>query len=375
VINPNFLSQPSTSLNSQTVDPNLTPEFTKELEAGLDMSFFKRRINLEFTAYRKITTDLIYPVSVPGTSGYGSFNTNIGEISNKGIEIGLNLKPVMTQKFTWEIRTAFTKNKNIVEKLVDGLERTSLGGGLSTIAPFLEPGKPFGYLRGTKVDRTEDGLPLINPTTGFMIQAVDQGQVGDPNPDFKLGVTNVLSYKGFTFSCLFDLTMGGDLYSVTTNLLLGRGVTKDTRDRETSWVIDGVYGDPNTHLPVMIGGKPVRNQTRITTNDLFFAPGGSSATFGINSATEFNVYDATVYHLRELTLGYEIPKKFVQRLGFSAASISLSGHNLWHLAPNFPKYTNFDPEVNSYGASSLLGMEFSAAPTTRRMGINLNVTF
>ncbi len=375
VINPNFLSQPSTSLNSQTVDPNLTPEFTKELEAGLDLSFFKRRINLEFTAYRKITTDLIYPVSVPGTSGYGSFNTNIGEISNKGIEIGLNLRPVITQKFTWEIRTAFTKNKNIVEKLVDGLERTSLGGGLSSVAPYLEPGKPFGYLRGTKVDRTADGLPLINPTTGFMIQAVDQGQIGDPNPDFKLGVTNVLSYKGFTFSCLFDLTMGGDLYSATTNLLMGRGVTKDTRDRETSWVIDGVYGDPNTHQPIMIGGKPVRNQTRITTNDLYFAPGGSSATFGINSATEFNIFDATVYHLRELTLGYEIPKKFVQRLGFSAASISLSGHNLWHLAPNFPKYTRFDPEVNSYGSSSLLGMEFSAAPTTRRMGVNLNVTF
>ena len=377
VINPNFLSQPNTSLSSQTVDPDLTPEFTKELEGGLDLSLFKRKVNLDLTLYRKISTDLIYAIDIPSTTGYGSFLTNIGEISNKGIEIGLTVRPIVTSDFSWEIRGAFTKNKNIVEKLVEGLVRTPLGGGFSNgIQTYLEPGKPYGYLYGPKADRdSTSGLPLINPATGMMIEGLEPGQVGDPNPDYKLGITNSISYKGFTLTGLFDMTKGGDLYSVTVSSLLGRGVTMDTEDREALWVIPGVYGDPNTHKPIMAGGKTVPNQTRITTNDLYFAPGGASATFAINASEEFNVYDATVYRLRELTLGYELPKAVITKLKVSAIRVSLSGHNLWYLAPNFPKHTNFDPEVSSYGSSAIQGLELSAAPTTRRIGVNLNVTF
>ena len=176
-------------------------------------------------------------------------------------------------------------------------------------------------------------------------------------------------------SGLFDMTKGGDIYSVTISSLLGRGVTEDTKDREPMWVIPGVYGDPNTHLPILVGGKMVPNETRISTNDLYFAPGGASATFAINASEEANVYDATVYRLRELSLGYELPKTVISRLKVSALRLSLTGHNIWYLAPNIPKHTRFDPEVSSYGSTSVQGIEFSAAPTTRRIGINLNVTF
>jgi TonB-linked SusC/RagA family outer membrane protein len=381
VINPNFLSQPSTSLNSQTIDPELTPEFTSEIEVGMDLSLFKRKVNLDVTVYDKTTTDLIYGIDVPSSTGYGSFNTNIGEISNKGIEIGLTLRPITNANFNWEIRGAFTKNKNIVEKLVEGLERaplTSSGGSVgfsNGIQAYIEAGKPFGYLYGPKADRLPDGTPLINPATGMMIEGLESGEIGNPNPDYKLGITNTIAYKGFVLSGLFDVTKGGDIYSVTVSSLLGRGVTEDTKDREALWVIPGVYGDPNTHQPIMVGGKTIPNQTRITTNDLYFAPGGASATFAINASEEFNVYDATVYRLRELTLGYELPKSVTSRLKVSGLRLSLSGHNLWYLAPNIPKHTNFDPEVSSYGATSVQGIEFSAAPTTRRIGINLNVTF
>ncbi len=376
LINSNFLGQPSTSLNSQTIDPNLTPEFTSEVEAGIDISLFKRRVNLDFTVYDKTSTDLIYSINVPSTTGYGSFLTNIGEISNKGVEIGLTLRPIVNNNFSWEIRGAFTKNKNIVEKLVEGLTRAPLGGGFSNgIQTYLEPGMPYGYLYGPKADRTADGTPLINPATGMMIESLQPGFIGNPNPDYKLGISSSISYKGFTLSGLFDMTQGGDIYSVTLSSLLGRGVTEDTKDREALWVIPGVYGDPNTHMPIMVGGKTIENQTRITTNDLFFAPGGASATFAINASEEFNVYDATVYRLRELSLGYDFPKALTNKLGLSVIRFSVSGHNLWFLAPNIPKHTHFDPEVNSYGSSTIQGIELSAAPTTRRFGINLNVTF
>jgi hypothetical protein len=81
------------------------------------------------------------------------------------------------------------------------------------------------------------------------------------------------------------MTKGGDLYSVTVQSLLGRGVTLDTKDRETGWVIPGIYGDANTGKAILQGGKPISNQTRITTNDLYFSPTGGS-TFGINTASE-----------------------------------------------------------------------------------------
>jgi hypothetical protein len=224
--------------------------------------------------------------------------------------------------------------------------------------------------------RDDEGNLLINPATGGMIQTTEQAMIGDPNPEFKLGVTNTFTYKGIFLSALFDMTKGGDIYSVTISSLLGRGVTQDTRDRETSWIIAGVYGDPNTGQPLLEGGKKIPNITRITTNDLYFSPNATTgATFAINTPNEWNVYDATVYRLREVTLGYDFPKSLFKKLPIGSLSVSLTGRNLWHLAPNTPKYTNFDPEVNSYGATSTQGIELSAAPTTRRYGLNLTVTF
>lgn len=370
-----FLGQPTGTRDNTTTDQNLTPEFTQELELGLDLSLFNRRVYLDFTWYDKTSTDLIYNISVPSSTGYSNFYTNIGRISNKGVEIGLTLVPVRTKDFEWNIRGAFTKNKNMVEELVEGLERAPLAGVLTTMAPYLEAGFPYGYLRGDKIARTADGVPLIDPATGFMISGVEQGMVGNPNPDYKLGITNTLTYKGFFLSGLFDMTKGGDLYSVTISSLLGRGVTKDTEDREATWVIPGVYGDKTTLEPILEGGKTIPNQTRITTNDLYFTSASGVSSFAINGAEELNVYDGTVYRLRELTLGYNIPVSLVKKLGLSGATFSISGRNLWYLAPNVPKYTNFDPEVNSFGATTTQGIELSAAPTTRRFGVNLNVTF
>jgi len=368
----NFLGQPYASRGGTTVDLDLTPEFTTEVEAGTDLSLFKRRLNLDVTVYDKRSRGLIYPIDIPVSTGYTSFFTNLGEISNKGIEAGLTVRPVSTTNFLWEVRGAFTKNKNIVESLVDGLVRAPLG----SIA-YLEPGYPYGYLRGTAVARdSATGQMLIDMATGWPIEDQEQRMIGNPNPDWKLGITNSLSFKGFSLNVLWDMTKGGDFFSETVTSLLGRGVTKDTEDRETNRVISGLYADPNNiYTPYLVDGKPVPNQTRISTNDLFFSTSSIAASFAINGHDEFNVYDGTVYRLREVTLGYDFPKSLVSRLKLTAISIGVSGRNLWYLAPNVPKYTNYDPETNSLGNGRLQGIELSAAPTTKRFGVNLNVTF
>ena len=294
---------------------------------------------------------MIYAIGLPQTTGFSSFYTNLGRIRNKGWEAALDVKPIAGKNFQWDVRAIYTKNTNTVEELVNGLTRDIVGG-----FNYIEPGYPYGYLRGARSARTDDGQLLINPINGAPFVDPNDEMVGDPNADFKLGITNTLTYKGFQLSVLWDMTQGGDFYSETISTMLGRGVTKDVEDREKSRVIEGVYGNAtpvpgpdgkNHYTPLLIGGKTVQNQTRITTNDLFFSPGGTGATFATNGAFEYAVFDGTVYRLREVVLAYSFPASIIKKLKVSAVTFSLSGRNLWFWAPNVPKYTNIDPDINS----------------------------
>jgi len=379
-IGTNFFGQPTGSIGTTSFDPNLTPEFTREVELGTELSFLSNRVTVDFTYYNRNSTNLLAPISVPTSSGYNSYFTNFGKIRNKGIEVSLDLKPLSSSNpVKWSLGAAFTKNKNTVEELIEGTDRIALRGILSgSISTYLEPGMPFGYLRGSKSLRDDKGNLLINPATGGMIE--DQNQeynLGDPNPDFKLGINNSVIYKGFSLNVLFDWTQGGKMYSVTNSSLLGRGVSKDTENREYNAIIPGVYGDPNTGMPILdAGGNTIPNQTKLTVNDLYFSPDPTlGQTFAINTASEWNVYDATVYRLRDVSIGYELPASLFKNAAIKGLSLSLTGRNLWHFAPNFPKYSNFDPEVSSFGSSSTQGVELSASPTTKRFGFNLVARF
>jgi len=373
-----FLGQPLATRGGSSYDPNLTPEFTTELEIGSDMRFFKGRLGLELTWYDKRSTDLIYSIGLPQTTGYSSFFTNLGEIRNTGWEAALDIKPVIAKNFQWDVRAIFTRNINTVEKLIPGLTRDIIGG-----FNYIEAGFPYGYLRGSFSARTDDGQLLINPSSGMPFLDPNPGMVGNPNADYKIGITNNFNFKGIELSILWDMTKGGDFYSETISSMLGRGVTKDTEDREKSRVITGVYGNTtpvpgpnglNRYTPMLVGGKTVQNQTRVTTNDLYFTQ-GTGASFATNGAFEYAVFDGTVYRLREITLGYSLPKRWVSKLKLSNVTLSLSGRNLWYLAPNVPKYTNFDPDINSVVGAGTQGVETGGAPSTKRYGLNLNVTF
>jgi len=371
-----FNEQSGITAGDTYADPNLSPEFTEEKEIGAVFEFFKGRINLDVAYYDKRTTDQIANVSIPDASGYSSYLTNFGELSNKGIEVGLDITPVELENgFRWNVYTSFTKNKSKVESLTAGVDRLVIRGLFTGgITPVLEVGHAYGALLGTTVARDSEGNALIDPATGIMMKNTKQSIVGDPNPDFQLGVTNTISYKGFTLRTLVDYTHGGDIYSVSIQSMLGRGVTRDTEDREKSFIIPGVYGDANTLEPILDkSGNTIANTSQISMNDAFFASSGSS--FGINGADEFSIYDASVVRLREVALSYEFPKNLMAKTPFGSASISFTGRNLWFFAPNIPKYTNFDPEINSFGASNAQGLEFNSLPSTKRYGLSLKFTF
>ncbi len=373
-----FLGQPTASRGGRVFDPELTPEFTTELEIGSDIRLFKQRVDLEVTWYDKRTTDLIYPITLPRTSGYSEYFTNLGEIRNTGWEVALNVTPLIAKNFKWDARAVFTKNINTVEKLVDGLTRAQIGG-----SNWIEAGLPFGYLRGSYSARSADGHLLINPTSGMPFADPNLGMIGDPNADFKLGFSNSFSYKGIQLDVLFDMTKGGDFTTETISSMLGRGVTKDTEDREKSRVITGIYGNPtpvtgadglNRYVPLLVNGVAVPNQTKVTTNDLYFTQ-GTGASFATNGAGEYAIFDGTVYRLREISLGYSLPKKLVNKLKLANVTVSVSGRNLWYLAPNVPKYTRFDPDFNSVVSGNAQGVDGGGAPSSKRYGVNLNITF
>jgi TonB-linked SusC/RagA family outer membrane protein len=352
-------------------DSNITPEFTTEIEVGTDLEFFKRRIMLDFSIYKKVTTDLITPVSVPSSSGFSTYRTNLGEMENKGIEVGLTLVPIQNDNFKWSLYTTFTKNKNEVIELIAGLDRFALN---PNEVGYVMPGQPFGVFYGTKFARDENGNYLINQAGGGIIQDPEPGIIGDPNPDFKMSFTNSLAYKGLSLRAQFDWRQGGDVSSSTIESLLGRGVTKDTEDREKTFIIPGFYGN-NDGTPILDGsGNQIPNTTQLSMNELYFSPAGGN-TFAINSVDEARIYDGTVFRLREISLTYDVPKKLIERTPFGSISLSAIGSNLWYFAPNVPKYTNFDPDSTSYGSTTLQGIEVSSAPTAKRYGFRLNLTF
>jgi hypothetical protein len=221
--------------------------------------------------------------------------------------------------------------------------------------------------------RDDEGNLLIDPATGLLIQSQDFKFIGDPNPDFLASLGTGFSYKGFSLSCLWNYRHGGDLYSATTQFYLGRGVTKDTEDREGYFIVPGVYGDTDTNEPLLVDGQKVVNTTQVLLNDIYFQTAGGS--YAINSSDEMSIYDATVIRLSEVAIGYSLPKSILSKTPFGSISLTVTGRNLWYNAPNFPKHTNFDPETSSFGAQNYTGLEYNTAPSVKRYGVNLLLSF
>jgi len=191
-----------------------------------------------------------------------------------------------------------------------------------------------------------------------------------------------LTWKGFTFSALIDWKQGGDFYSITAASLFLRGQLKISEDREGLRVVPGVYGDPSEFTEDANGktigvalldenGQKVKNSTGVSAFDYHFSDG-----FGAYGADEVSVYDGTTIRLREISLGYSVPKSVLSKTPFGSARISVSGRNLWWNAPNVLEGLNLDPEVLATTAdSNVQGFEVGATPTTRRYGVNISLTF
>jgi len=352
------------TLSNDLTNTNLKPEFITEFEVGTEMHLFSRRLTLDLTYYHKRSTSQIFTVDSPPSTGYTRRIINLGQTSNKGVEVMLGVTPFRSASgMNWDINANFTHNVNMVDDLG---EYAQLVYGSNVHIP----GHPYGMIYRARYARDDEGNILVNPQTGKPISAGTSGPVGNPNPRFLFGLSNTLSYKGFTLDALFDWKEGGAIYSINVGEAMARGVTRDTEDRELLYIGPGVLGDVNTLQPLLDeNGNKIPNNTAIPVTDYYFSGG-----FGPGGIAEGSVFDATVFRLREISIGYSIPQKLLAKTPFGSAFLSISGRNLWYYAPNFPKYMNYDPEISTGNANNA-GADGYGVPTSRRYGVNLRFSF
>jgi TonB dependent receptor len=331
--------------NNSLENPNLKPELIKEIEIGIEAKLIKNRLGIDLSLYDKRSTDLIIERPLDPASGFSYRFDNIAEVSNRGIELGLKLtiiKPV-DNGFSWENSLQFTKNKNIVED-TGGVKSINIAG-FSNLGNFAIAGQPYGVIKGSAISRDVNGNYIVADSGNYQEDPGDIKIIGDPNAQWRSTFSNEFGYKGLTLSFQLEFQKGGDIYSTTAAALLSRGLTKDTDfDRSGTVVLPGVDTRGNVN----------------TTQIGYTQYGFNNSGFFIN---EQAIYDATNLRLREVSLTYTMPKKYLAKTPFGKMSMSLVAQNYWFKAFNFPKYLNFDPEVMSLGVGNGQGFDYLTGPT------------
>jgi TonB-linked SusC/RagA family outer membrane protein len=339
------------------IDP-ISPEFTTSSEIGINLSFLKNRITVDFAYFDQVSKDQIINVALAPSTGFGSKTINVGEMTNRGYEALINIAPISTRDFKWDISANYTKVINKVVSIAPGIKSFAINGNAFTGSiPSIKEGLPYGVILGGVIPRNANGDRLINPATGLYQPLIAGEVLADPNPDYSIGFTNNLSYKGVTLSATFDFTKGGQILSFTSGLYKSRGVWDETAiDRESPRILPGVIESPagsGTYIP---------NNIQVPAQTYWQTLGGLQS--------EFNVYDATVFRFREVSLGYDLPRRILDKLHLTGARFSVFGRNLFYVAPN----AIIDPAVNTQGAGNIRGLELQSAPNARTLGANLRIS-
>jgi TonB-linked SusC/RagA family outer membrane protein len=338
------------------VGETLQPERQKSFEIGTEWRFFGNRLGLDLTYYNSKTENQIFFIDAePNAEGYTQNIVNAGEISNEGIELVLNGKPIVNDNFTWNTSLNFATNKNEVISVHPSLqngEAILTAPGVNGYGYSLIEGEDFGSIQANSIQRDDSGLPIVTVDENgvFAFETTGFETVAHAQPDFTLGWNNSFDFKNFTINFLIDGKFGGEVVSVTESINDLYGVSQASADaRNTNGGFVNVVTTDGT-------------AAQMTAQDYFTKTGGRAGLLG-----EY-VYDATNVTLREVSVGYNIPNpgEF-----FESVKISLIANNLLFLYKDAP----FDPNIASSTGIGLQGVDIYGQPSTRSIGLNINVNF
>jgi len=340
--NPNLLGNES-----------LRPEINKSWETGFDIRLWQNRLRAAFTYYYSKSVDLLVDRPIASTSGFAFYTTNAGEMTNQGVEIELDYDIIRSNKFTWTLGGNFTKNTNEVVKLAPGVPQFTVETAFNGINPFAIEGQPYGVIFGTKWVRDDQGRLVIGEN-GLPLVADEDGFLGNPYPDFTAAVRSSFKIWRFNLSGLLDIREGGALWNGTYARLNNIGRTQESADgRSNYYIIEGVKQD----------GTP--NDVRISAFNYFRTFMGDGGNFAYENA----IQDGSWIRLREVTIGYDLPKfaNFIENVG-----VFFTGRNLWLKTD----YKGVDPETSLTGAGSNAGgFDYFNMPGTRSYILGLRANF
>ena len=365
-------------LSNTKNNPDLKPESTKSIEAGLEMKFLKNRAGFDLAVYKTNSKDQIMPVTLTQTTGYEFRYVNSGEIENKGIELALNLVPVLTSSFKWDINVNFAKNKNKVISLFPGVSNLLLGGFQGSVTLNATIGQPYGVLEGTDYTFDKNGNKIIDASTGKPVKSTTATEViGNVNPDWNGGISNSFSYKNISLSFLIDIQKGGDIYSLDMYYGMSTGLYPETAGLNDlgNPVRDPLIGNPTVGYGAKSGGyiiQGVNVKNGVSTPNITRVKATSYSGWGYKAEPDKAfIYDAGYVKLREVSVSYTVPEKWLAKTGLKGVVLSAVGSNLWIIKKHLP-YA--DPE-SGLAAGNVQGYSIGSLPSTRDLGFNIKLNF
>jgi TonB-linked SusC/RagA family outer membrane protein len=352
------------TLNNGAGNPDLQPEFLAEGEIGADITLLKDIVSIEYSYYNRNATNIILNVPNSPAAGFSTVSKNAGNLRTKGHEARLTLRPIKNKNLTWVVDFNFTQFRSVVEELAPGVQNIFLGG-FTTPNTRLVAGDEFGQLYGNKYLRDAQNR-LILTAAGLPQPTPNVDKIGNPNARWTGGINNNITYKGLNLTVLFDFRQGGDQYSRNLADIQRNGAGIETAEFER-FNADGTVARPYRFDGVFADGTPNEGAREVrVTAEQYWGNGGKHV------AAEGFIYDTSWRRIREASLSYSLPKKWLSNSPFSALDFGLFGRNLFLNAPNYP---HLDPEQNALGISNAQGLEFNALPQTRSYGANLRVVF
>ncbi len=326
-----------------------------EAEVGLNLKMFNERVGLDVAVYQKNTTDQIVNAQISDASGYENTLLNSGESQTRGVEMLLNLSPVRTNDFTWDIILNAAYNKTEVLSLQTDSIGEEITVGQHVFNGFLKQivGQEIAQLAGFGFKRDPQGRQVFGDN-GVALRTDNLITFGSALPTWVGGITNSFNYKGISMSFLIDFKLGNMMMSGTNFNATRHGLHKMTLEgREGGVVGDGVNeaGEVNSvAADVQTYWEVVRSQQLV----------------------EPIVYNGGYWKLRQITLGYDFSRFLPDNFPAKSLRLSFVANNVLILKKWVP---NIDPESFGYSSDNLVGLESTGLPTTRGLGFNLNVKF
>jgi len=343
-------------------NPNLRPEWAKDWEFGTELSFLNDRLGLNATYYSKRTYDeIVQNIRQSYATGFILFNLNGANTKNAGLELTMNAIPALRSNFEWDIVANFAKAKGKTVSLPYNLPElySSDSWVAGPVRNGTMPGLSTMSLTGNFWLRNSQGKLLIDPATGLPIPSTNFIDAGyDRQPDFTLGLGNTFRYKALSLNFLLDMRRGGDIYDATDWYLTTHGLSKQTEDRWTPRVVDGVMRD----------GK--ENSANPTPNNIVIVPAVNTNYYRDMSPEQFIEKNINWVRLADITLSYTLPRRILQN-----ASVFVTATDLFMIT----NYTGLNPLGSASnpntGGSGSVGIDYGNFGPPKAFNFGAKVRF